>query len=525
MALLFGVLFLPFALLATTPPEFITEPEIKPNSNPSVPLAAVIKFTPDQPVATEINVTDGENSWTIFYDYTHDPVEGLPVVGMRPGKEHQIHVAMFSSFKTRTEAEEVLTFSTPELPEDPERFPEIEVVSEVDPSSLEPGFTLASVRRRGGEVSGTDYGMLLAMDSAGEIVWYYTADHRISDFERLKNGNIIYLTYDHRAIEIDVLGNKIASWYAAGGPFEGKDGISVDTATFHHEIDELPNGNLLVLGSEVREIEDYYTSEEDAHAPRKKQKVMGDQIIEFQRDGQVVWRWHAFDHLDPFRIGYETFTDYWPDRGFPEVLDWSHGNGLDYVEEDDALLLSLRFQDAIVKIDRKTGELRWILGGEDGWGDNLKPKVLKPEGEVLFPWHQHAPSMLPDGQVLLYNNLNHNRRPFSDAADAPEKVSRAMIYQVDPEAMTVKQVWESQSVGDSDARLSMAMGDADLLPHTGNVLVCLGGSEPIASEGPEGVAFREYSRDPTEKLWELRLKSGVEGMRWIAFGGARITEW
>lgn len=57
----------------------------------------------------------------------------------------------------------------------------------------------------------------------------------------------------------------------------------------HHEIDELSNGNLIVMGTEIREYDDCYTSETDPAAPRKGERVMGDVIVEFTRSGEVVW--------------------------------------------------------------------------------------------------------------------------------------------------------------------------------------------------------------------------------------------
>lgn len=81
--------------------------------------------------------------------------------------------------------------------------------------------------------------------------------------EPLRNGNILYLTTDFRAIEIDLLGNPVGSWYAAQRPQGEADGIGIPTLSMHHEIDELANGNLLVMGTELREFDNWYTSETD----------------------------------------------------------------------------------------------------------------------------------------------------------------------------------------------------------------------------------------------------------------------
>ena len=182
----------------------------------------------------------------------------------------------------------------------------------------------------GGARAGASFGLLAAFDHDGEIVWSYYGDARISDVEPLANGNILYLTTDFTAVEIDLLGNTVGEWYAAGRPAGKGPGIGIPTLTMHHEIDELPSGNLLVMGTEMREFDNWYTSETDPNAPRSRQNVMGDVVIEFTREGKVVWQWKALDHLDPYRIGYETFTQYWIRRGFAGARDWSHGNGFAY---------------------------------------------------------------------------------------------------------------------------------------------------------------------------------------------------
>ena len=65
-------------------------------------------------------------------------------------------------------------------------------------------------------------------------------------------------------------------------------------------------------------------------------------IVEFTPSGEVVWRWDSFDHLDPYRIGYDALDAYWHVRGFPGAADWTHGNGVTYDARDDSVLVSLR---------------------------------------------------------------------------------------------------------------------------------------------------------------------------------------
>ena len=308
----------------------------------------------------------------------------------------------------------------------------------------------------------------------------------------------------------------------------------MDTQSFHHEIDELPNGNIIVLSSEWKEVDNYYTDEYDENAPRQRQKVMGDVIVEFERDtGEVVWEWRAFDHMDPFRIGYETFSNYWIRRGFPDTLDWSHANNLLYDESDDSIIINFRYQAAAMKIDRASREIRWIFGEPGGWGD-LSDKVLQPDGEFDWPYHQHSPNPTPNGTLLIYNNGNYEARPFNPPSPVTETYSRAVEYEIDEENMRVRQLWQSEQAG-PDSVISIAMGDVDWLAETENILVAYGAIldretlDQVDWRADSRLLFNQWTRlreyvrsDPPEVVYEVVLDTGTEDMGWTLFGAERI---
>ncbi len=521
------------------PPSFLAGPVLKSNPNPAVPLAAVLEFEASAPVTALIDVTDGDHEWQLEYGPEHDPSAGLPVVGMRPDRRHEVRVSIRSGNGTPVLSPDVLEFQTPLLPEWGVDFPPIEVAVS-KPGEMEPGVTLFNPRRRRVGRSqavvefNAAFGMLAALDSAGEVVWYYSVDSRISDFEKLSNGNLIFVTADFRLIEIDWLGNTVNQWYAAGRPQGPTDGIAVDTLAFHHEIDEMPSGNILVLSAEAREIDDYYTSEYDENAPRKRQKVMGDVIVEFERDtGNVVWEWKAFDHMDPFRIGYETFSNYWIRRGFSETVDWSHANNLLYDPADDSVVVNFRYQAAAIKIDRQSKEIVWIFGEPTGWGE-LSDKLLKADGELQWPYHQHSPQPTPNGTLMIFDNGNYQARPFRKPSAVTDTFTRAVEYAVDGEAMTARQLWQSEVMG-PDRVISIAMGDVDWLPATENVLVAYGALLHPDSLGKVGwesssrqqftqwTRLREYKRaDPPEVVYEIVMKGDRPDTGWTLFGAERI---
>ena len=507
-----------------------------------MPQAAVVKFVASGPVETTLSISTGEHSWQLSYDNSKDPAAGLPVIGLYPATEHEVTVTIRDESGAEISSAP-LSFTSSPLPDDKAEFPPIEVtVNKTD--QIEPGYVLFNPRRswperRNARLAAT-FGMLLIVDHAGTPLWYYRNDSRISDLEILNNGNIVYVTQDFRVTEIDWLGNIVREWYAADRPqglHEG--GIAVEgTQTFHHEIDELPNGNLVALGSEWREVENYYTSEYDANAPRKTQKVVGDVIVEFEPDtGKVVWTWKAFDYLDPFRIGFETFSGYWARRGFPGMVDWSHANNLLYDESDDSFIVNFRYQAAAIKIDRATKEIKWIFGDPTGWGD-LSDRVFKLEGEGRWPFHQHSPTPTPNGTLLVFDNGNYQRRPFDKPLPPAETYTRVVEYSLDEEARVVRQVWQSEEKG-PDSVVSFAMGDVEPLPETGNILAAYGfviEQEAVrdgrfqwtgALDFHAWTRLRQFKRgDPTEVVWEIRLDDqGEDPVNWVLFGAEHIPSW
>jgi len=457
-------------------------PVISENPNRDAPLAAIVRFQTDRPVSTILSITDGAHTWELEYAANMNPACGLPVIGMRPNRHHTITVTVRDSSGEELQISEPLSFTTPPLPAGPDDFPNF-IATQHKPDIAEPGYTLLNPRRmipqnisarelKTSNNFGQNFGLLTIVDDNGEVLWYYRSDKRIADLQYLKNGHILYTNVDNSIVELDLLGNIVAAWYAVNRPDGPGDGIAVDALTLHHDLDMLPNGNILALNTERRMIDNYYTTDIDATAPRKNQWVMGDCIIEFERSGRIIWSWNAFDYLDPMRIGYETFVNYWIRRGFPEPMDWSHANGLEYIAEENSLLVNFRIQSCIVKINRNTGNILWIFGEPSGWPVRLSDKLITLKNGRC-PWHQHSPVITSRGTLLLFDNGNYQARPFSEPAPIAETHSRVVEYRIDEETMTAEEIWTSEIPGDKKV-VSFAMGSVQQLPQTGNILAGYG---------------------------------------------------
>jgi len=151
----------------------------------------------------------------------------------------------------------------------------------------------------------------------------------------------------------------------------------------HHDVEVLPNGNLLMIAWE------YLTRAEAIAAGRNPAYIQGqvfapDHVIEVEptgpTTGNIVWEWHVWDHLiqdyDPTKANYGVVADH-PQRvdlNYPPKVaqkgDWNHLNSIDYNPELDQILLSSHAQDEIWVIDHSTTtqEAAGHTGGNSGMG-------------------------------------------------------------------------------------------------------------------------------------------------------------
>lgn len=349
-------------------------------------------------------------------------------------------------------------------------------IARCTPARREPGMMLFNVRgdpQPGGKLSG----WIVGVDRAGALTCIHGSEQPVQGVRLLPNGNLLVTVVDGLVLEMTLAGETVRQWYATEryrNRAPPKNGIPVAAETFHHGVNRGPDGNMLLLSMEIREYDDWPGSVSDPNAPRERAKVVGDIVMEVRPDGTQANAWRVLDLLDPYRITYGSRANYWEVRGYPDTMDWCHANGTAYDARDDAILVSLRTQDCIVKFDRKTGVLRWILGAHGNWRQPWSDKLLTPDASVDWQFHQHDCSVTPQGTILCFDNGNHRAQPFAPKMSAAESYSRAVEYAVDEANGTVRQVW---SYGDAPGEIRYAgfQGGAIRLPKTGNTFITYGG--------------------------------------------------
>jgi arylsulfate sulfotransferase len=144
-----------------------------------------------------------------------------------------------------------------------------------------------------------------------------------------------------REISMDTLNQKLA---AAG--FHDSAGSPYQLKSFHHHVLALPNGHWVLLAADAKNFS-------DLPGYPGTTSVLGDVLVDVDQNSNPDWVWSAFDHLDVNRHP----------MNFP---DWTHSNDLLYSSDDHNLLLSIRHQNWIVKIDfddgHGSGNVLWRLG-------------------------------------------------------------------------------------------------------------------------------------------------------------------
>jgi hypothetical protein len=258
----------------------------------------------------------------------------------------------------------------------------------------------------------------------------------------------------------------------------------VPTEFGHHDFVELPDGEVAWLSYR---FEDLALSELGESDP---DPVAADVIMEASGDGsgaRVV-----FDLMDPAQWPHG-ITVSGPEmqkcptvpgagNGFiPGKCEYSHGNSLAYLPEDDAYLVMFRWLDALVKIDRASGDLLWVFGGEhDEFSGNDDDRFV--HGHFSDAW-QAADGL----HVLIVDNHD------ADSGDEQED-SRYTEFVLDEGAKTFERTWVYQS-----DKFESLLGDIRRIPVDGceNRLLALSAQGRMIEVTPSG-----------EIVWDVGLPLG-----------------
>ncbi len=293
------------------------------------------------------------------------------------------------------------------------------------------------------------FSQAMATDLNGNVIWTYSYQHTVQDsiqgFQLLPNGDFLLLVSYLSSLspssprglidevrEIDLAGNTVRTLtidqlnqrLGVSGLRDAQ-GNAYQFKSFHHDVLVLPNGHWVLLT-------DYDKSYSNLGGSSANTQVLGDALVDVDANGNPDWAWNAFDHLDVHR----------QPMNFP---DWTHSNAMLYSSDDHNLLVSMRHQNWIIKIEfldgAGSGKVMWRLG--EG-GDFKLVSGADPE-DWFYAQHgmnYFTPNTTGVFRIGLMDNGNDRILPSGQVRCAPGKsvpptcYSSVPILEINENAMT-----------------------------------------------------------------------------------------
>lgn len=371
----------------------IDNPYVVVNPYLIAPLTALVMFEAAKPAFAKVTVKGKAAAGDYMYRPASDAIHMvLPVYGLYPEYENTV----------------VIELSTGETKE-------LKIQTEARPEKLHKPTSIETTPEYFGDnvmfVSPTSPALTAAYDYAGDARWYNTLNLAF-DLKRVKNGRLLVGTdrlvappYHTTGIyEMGMIGKIYKEFRVPGG--------------YHHDEWEMENGNILIL-SQILErgtVEDYC--------------VMVD-----RETGEILKTWDHQDVLPVYPVG---------GSGSQDGHDWFHNNAVWYDKKTNSLTFSGRHQDIVINRDFETGKLNWIIGDPEGWPEDMQKYFFKPVGDGDFDWQyeQHACMVLPNGDIMCFDNGHYRAKVKEKYVPAKDNFSRGVIYRINTEDMTIEQVWQ-----------------------------------------------------------------------------------
>jgi arylsulfate sulfotransferase len=347
-------------------------------------------------------------------------------------------------------------------------------------------------------------------DLAGNLLWAYSpaglpAGDVLNPIKLLPNGHFL-INFSGPAPdgvnsilqEVDLAGNLI--WQMTAAQLNTAlaaatcAGCNIKVVGTHHDFVMLPNGHLIVIASTEQVV--------------SGMTVAGDVLIDLGDIDNVggnnpnhtplpVWLWNEFDHLDINRRPYM----------YP---DWTHTNAILYSATDGNLIISIRHQNWVIKIDYNNGagagDILWHLGYQGDFALLNADGSADTTGTDWF-FAQHGPSFTTantSGKFSMILFDNGDDRGVVDVANGtcnkagqPACFSTVPIFDIDETAKTATFAFHPTTPD-----YSFFGGNADVL-NNGNAEYdeCSNGS----IEGNNAAIFEVTQTSTPQTVWHMKI--------------------
>jgi len=470
----------------------LAQGSVSPTANPQVAL-----YSFGSPRDASVSIEFGTDTTYGLHTWAQDTPPGggtveILVAGMRANTTY--HMRADVNFPDGTQFFDTdHTFTTGGLPA--ARVPQVTVT---EPSGLSPSGGVEMLHLS----PGNSQVQIAAVDNNGNLIWYYDvpAGFVPEPIKLLPNGHILVnlnttSTLGTNAVgdvrEIDLAGNVVRDFTVDDlNHALTVAGFSLQVSSIHHDLVQLPNGHLILLVNRNK----VFT---DLPGYPGTTLVLGDALVDLDENLTPVWVWDTFDHLDVNRHPML----------FP---DWTHSNAVLYSADDGNLILSMRHQSWVIKIDyqdgRGSGDIVWRLGYQGDF-------TLTNGGPQDWFFAEHYPAYASPNTtgvfkfIVFDNGDNRVLDASGDVCGTPGQIacySRIPIFQIDELGKTATLLWEYNA----QPVYSFWGGSAQQLDN-GNVV--FGITTP--SDDPTGARYMEVTHDPVPQV-VLRMEiSGQNAYR------------
>lgn len=453
-------MFLALALACTEPPEdptgprppaargprVVAGPTLGPAPEPAL-LAGWFQLATDVPTTLTLRV-EGPGAFTARFPVPTTE-HAVPVLGLRADETYTVSAVVEDADGDAVELPPLTLHAGP----GPAPLPTFTAL--VAEEWREPGFLVMPVAQG-------DTGFLIALDREARVVFALATGAGLNGVARTPSGDWSMVQGPEIVIR-DLLGGVRRRYTATP---RGPEDREVPWEDFHHDAVVLEDGSVVGLAFTHARVDTYPLSYSalDQFGPAE---IRDDLVVHLSPEGEILGEWSMLDLLDPQHIGFDSLE---PARS--GALDWVHANAVG-VDEAGLFTVSLRHQDAVIRFG-PAGDLRWIFGSPFGWPEALEPYLLAPtDPAFVWPTHQHAAELEPDGTLRMFDNGNDERStPYRESGQVGSW-SRLLEVRIDEAAGTFDPVLQ-RVASSTGALYAGSLGNADRLPVTDGRLATFG---------------------------------------------------
>ncbi len=356
------------------------------------------------------------------------------------------------------------------------------------------------------------------IDNCGDKVHFWTSP--------AAPGSSVYLLENGDLLKTLQLEGNLAAGGSGGGfelqSWEGEEKWRIehysDIHHPHHDIAILPNGNFLALVWYVVPADVAESLGRTEQGPFWTERIQ-EIRIDSEDSFTIVWEWDIIDHSiqdhDPSRENYGNVAEHpelidinYNDLSTNAPQDWFHMNSIDYSEELDQIMVSVRNYGEIWIIDHSTNtsEASGHSGGNSGKGGDLLYRFGNPEAyrrgtnstqrfQGQHDAHWIKPGLPNEGQIMVFNNYDSSVSSSIERWYPPIDAEGNYVIEdgqpYGPEEM--------QYVYQSPSFFASRVSGVRELPNA-NLLIC---------EGPDGDIF-EINTDE-EVVWQYINPASIFG--------------